>query len=764
MFSNKRLWAAALALAIGLTSGCSLSPSARKQKYFQDGQSFFAKGQYAAAADECEKAVKIDPGFADAHAQLAQSYLVMQQPDRAYREFARTVELRPADYRSRITMTNLLIMTRSFGDAKEQMDILLKQRPDDPAVHAANSSLLAQQNDIPGAIREMNQTIALSPNQWEPYLSMALLEIKNNDAQAAETDFKKVIALDPKETRARILLGRFYQSTNRLADAEQQFRDAMALAPNQMEPREALAKLYMSEGKANDAENALVQAGKELPNNPQSLLALSDFYYTTGDLNKAVAAYNTLYLQRPQDLVVKKKYIQLLIQTGHVDEARKLDDEILKASPGDSEALIYRSQMQISGGDVNDAVQSLQSVVANAPKNSQAHYVLGVALNRQGYVERAETEWRTALTLNPDDLDAERALADAALAKGDMQALQDAANQIIRIEPLGPEGYGLRALVGINRRQFDAADRDVHRAIEVSPHSGFGYVQLGNLKFAQNQFGDAAQAYQDGLEHNPSSVDALRGLMKTYVAQKQPAKAIAAARAQIEKVPDNGGFYDLLGSALFHLMKDLDGAEQALEKSVALDGNTDAVTQLCQVLAGKGEIDKAIATGVQALRRNPHQDSVTMVLGDLYAAKADWKDAEADYQSAVALNPQNAAAQSDLARAMVHAGGNLDTAMALVQAARRAMPDSPSVVDTVGWIYFQRGEYALAVSSLQQALSLEEKHQTGDDSDIHYHLGMAYEKANQPALARQHFEHVLKTDPNYQGAGAIKAELGRLRS
>src|SRR6202012_715305 len=166
----------------------------------------------------------------------------------------------------------------------------------------------------------------------------------------------------------------------------------------------------------------------------------------------------------------------------------------------------------------------------------------------------------------------------------DMQALQDAANQIIRIEPMGPEGYGLRALVSINRRQYDAAERDGHRAIEVSPQSGFGYVQLGNLKYVQGQYGDAVQAYQDALQHNPASVDGLRGLMKSYVAQKQPAKAIAAAQSQIEKVPDNSGFYDLLGSALFHLMKDLNGAEQALEKSVALDGNTDAVTQLCQVL------------------------------------------------------------------------------------------------------------------------------------------------------------------------------------
>jgi cellulose synthase operon protein C len=762
--SCKWQWAAALALVIGFTSACTLNPSARKQKYYEDGQNFFAKSQYAAAADEFEKAIKIDPGFAEAHLQLAQSFMLMQQPDRAYREFARTVELRPEDYHARIAMTNLLVMTRNFSEAKEQMDIPLKQRPSDPAVHAADSSLLAEQDDIPGAIREMNETIALAPGRWEPYLSLALLEIKNNDANAAEADFKKVIALDPKEMHPRVLLGRFYQSSNRLPEAEEQYRDAMAIAPGEMEPREALAKLYLTEGKTSDAENTLVQASRDLSADPQSLLALSNFYYTTGDLDKAVATYRTLYQQRPQDLLAKKKYIQLLIQTKHFDEAKTLDSEILKANPSDSDALVYRSEMEISGGNLNDAAQTLQTVVANAPNNSQAHYVLGVALSRQGLPERAESEWREALNLNPDYLDAERALAEAAMEKGDMQSLQDAANQMIRMEPEAPEGYALRALVGINRKQFDAADRDVHRAIDVAPHSAFGYVELGNLKFAQNQFGDAVQAYEDALERNPGSVDALRGLMKSYVAQKQPQKAIAAAQAQIERVPDTSDFYDLLGSGLFHLMNDLNAAEPALEKSVALDGNTDAVIQLCQVQAAKGEIDQAIATAVQALKRSPREDSVATVLGDLYAAKADWKDAQAAYQSAVTINPQNGPADNDLARAMLHTGGNLDVAMTLVQTARRALPDSPSVVDTIGWIYFQRGEYAMAVDSLQQALSLEEARQMPDDPDIHYHLGMAYEKTNQRALAREHFEHVLKTDPNYNGADQIRAALERLRS
>jgi tetratricopeptide (TPR) repeat protein len=691
--------------------------------------------------------------------------MLMQQPDHAYQEFARTVDLRPDDFRARLAMANLLIVRRNLGPAKEQTDLLLKQRPADPAVHSAIASLLAAQQDIPGAIRETQQTIALAPGRWESYLSLALLQLKNGQADAAEATFKKVIELDPKEVQARVLLGSYYQSAGRAADAEQQFRTAITIAPGSMAPREALAKLFMVEGKKSDAQNTLEQANRELPNNPDCLLALSNFYYLTGDVDKAVSEYNALYQVRPNDLGVKKKYIELLIQTKRYDQAKNLNDEILKASAGDSDAMVFRSEMQISGGDVNDAVQTLQTVVQNAPSDSQAHYVLGIALNKQGFSERAESEWRKALNLNPDYLDAERALADKAMLDGDMNALQDAANQVIRLAPDSAEGYALRALSNINLNQFDAAERDVKRAIAAAPQNAFGYVELGNLKFAQKQYGDAAKAYQDALDRNAASADALRGLMNTYVQNKQPDKAIEAAKTQIGKVPENSSFYDLLGAGLFHFMKDYSGAQAALEKAIALDAhNTDAVIQLCQVQATQGQIDGAIATGEQFLKQNPRQASVFIVVGDLYAAKSDWKAAETAYQNAVAINSLNPVASNDLAGAMLHTGGSLDVAMSLVQAARRQLPASPAIADTMGWIYYQKGEYQLALSSLQEALNLASKSKMPDNADIHYHLGMAYLKTKQPTLARQNLEQVLKTSPNYRSADEIKEELDKLKS
>jgi tetratricopeptide (TPR) repeat protein len=113
---------------------------------------------------------------------------------------------------------------------------------------------------------------------------------------------------------------------------------------------------------------------------------------------------------------------------------------------------------------------------------------------------------------------------------------------------------------------------------------------------------------------------------------------------------------------------------------------------------------------------------------------------------------------------MLSKGENLDVALSLAQTAGRGLPNSPSVVDTLGWIYYRKGVYPLAVNYLEQALKLQEKNNMPDNPDIDYHLGWAYEKAQQPALARQHFEHLLDGHPNYPAAAEIKKELTHLKS
>ena len=113
---------------------------------------------------------------------------------------------------------------------------------------------------------------------------------------------------------------------------------------------------------------------------------------------------------------------------------------------------------------------------------------------------------------------------------------------------------------------------------------------------------------------------------------------------------------------------------------------------------------------------------------------------------------------------MLQLGGNLDVAMALAQTGRRGMPDSPDAADTLGWVYYQQGAYQSAIGLFEEALRLAGKNKAPEDPGVHYHLGLAYQKTNQPALARQHLEKVLRINPNYSDAAEVKKQLALLRS
>jgi tetratricopeptide (TPR) repeat protein len=281
----------------------------------------------------------------------------------------------------------------------------------------------------------------------------------------------------------------------------------------------------------------------------------------------------------------------------------------------------------------------------------------------------------------------------------------------------------------------------------------------------QKQYSDAGKAFQQALDRDPNSNDALSGLLNSYLAQNQPDKAIAAANAQIAKSPNNSGFYDLLGTVLFNSKKDLDGAEGAFTKAAQLDkNNSDALLKLGQVQVAKGSTDQALATYRESLKNNPHEAMFYILMGELYEHKQDWGNAKDAYQKALEIKPENPLASNNLAYVMLQSGGNVDMALSLAQTARRGMPDSPYAADTLGWILYQKGAYQSAVDLFQEALKLGEKSKASDEATFHYHLGLAYEKTGKNDLARQHLERVLKINPNYSQAADVKKQLAQLKS
>ncbi len=756
-------------LVAALLSGCSRDPKVRWQKYFESGQRYFAEGRYAEAEIQYSNAIRIDSRLAQAHYELGQTYLRLGDNNRAFQELTRTVELAPDNYRAHTDLANLLVTARnpdgspqveSLKQAKDHLDLLRTRHPNSAETHEAWSNYYAAQYDLAAAIQEMQQAIALDPNRSESYLVLGLLQQSAKLTDQAEASYKKAIETDPKAMNAQLALGGFYEYRNRLPEAEQQFRHAIDVDPKDPAPRAALVRLLMQEGKKAETESFLQRTRNDLPNNSEGYRMLGDFYFATGDLDKAADEYDRLYRDHPKDPLVKRNYIQLLILKNRLGEATRLNDEILKLAPNDTDALVYKGQIQMRQNHLDVAVDALQNALRNDPENAVAHYQLGLAFDRQHDSARAQAEWRKAVSLRPDLTDAQRALAAAELSRGNADALLETSQQIIKAQPYAADGFLLKCLAETALQKYSDAQHDAEEGLQRAPQSPAPYVQLGNVQLVQKHYADAEKFYQQALEKDPSSADGLSGLMNTYIAQKQFDKAIAAANAQIAKSPNSSSFYDLLGTALFNGKKDLPGADAALHKAVELNkNNTDALEKLGKVQVQEGATDQALALYQQSIKDNPREPRFYILAGELYESKHSWDQAKAMYQQALGIEPDQPLASNNLAYVMLEQGGNVDVALAMAETARRGMPDSPNAADTLGWAYYQKGVYQSAISQFQEALRLGEKGGGPDDAVVHYHLGLAYQKANQTALARQQLEKALKLSPNYADARKALSEL-----
>ncbi len=751
------------ALFILSLTGCSRDPNVRKQKYLESGDHYFSQGKYGEAAIQYRNAIKQDSKFVQAHYQLSQAYLRLRDGRDAYDELNRTITLDPDNYRAHIDLANLLLATRnpeSLKEAKTHLDLLLQKQPNSPETHEAWANYDSALSNFTAAIQEMQKAIELDPKRSEFYVLLALFQTGANQPDQAEASFKKALEIDPKSMNAQLALGGFYQSRNRLPEAEQQFKHAIEMDPKNPAPRTALVRLFMSEGKRSETESLALQTKKDIPDNPEAYRMLGDFYFSTGDLDKAATEYASLYSDHPKDSQVKKNYIQILILKKRLDDAEKLNDEILKSDPHDAEAQVFKGEMQLDRNDTNGAIQSLQGALNDDPDNAVAHYQLGLAFNQQHNPARAEAEWHQAVALRPDLTDAQRFLASAEKERGDSVALLQTAEQIIAAQPAAADGYLFKTIAEISLQKFNDAQKDDEQAMQRAPQSPQPYLQLGNIQLAQKKYAAAETFFQQSLDKDPSFTEGLSGLMNSYIAQRQPDKAIAAARVQIAKSPSSSGFYDLLGTTLFNNKKDFSAAETALQKAVELDKNNgDALQKLGEVQGAQGKIDQALALYQQGIKDNPHNAGLYILSGEFYEKKQDWDHAKSMYQQALSVSPDHPLASNNLAYLMLHQGGNVDVALAMAQTARRGEPDSANFADTLGWAYYQKGVYQSAITQFQEALNLAEKRGQPDDATIHYHLGMAYEKAKQTAQARQQLEKALKLSPNNVEAKKALSDL-----
>jgi Tfp pilus assembly protein PilF len=753
-----RAAAVVVSLALVFTAGCSRDPNVRKQKYLESGKRYEAAGKYKEAAVQFLNALKVDKNFGDAHYEMAKTYLKMNTPMLAYTELMKTVQVSPGNLQARIDLGTLLLDGRATDRAEAQANAVLAIDPNDADAYALLAGVAQSRGNNADALKLIQRALQLGPNRASFHTAAALLLTADPANEAsAEDELGKAASLDSKDATPHLVLAELMEKKGDLQGAEQQYTAAVAIAPDNLRPRAALAGLYFRVGNKDKAEQTLHQAVVDLPENEEAATLLRDYYAKTQQLDRAQAAFAELAAKFPKSFAIKITYARVLFDRKNYAQASSVVAGLTKTYAGNPQVQILNALLLVNTGKTDDAIALLKKAVKDNPNDVQTRLLLARVASGKGDLPTAEASLREVAKLNPGNLDAASGLAQIAVVRNDASMLSEVADKTIQQHPDYVMAYLWRGTAEASRKEYDKAEADFQAVLKASPDNPSVYLELGQIRIAQGHLPEGMAMLQKALDKDPNSDRAL-GMLASYdLKQKQPAKALARVQAQIAKEPQNGNFYSELAAVQLQT-RDFKGAQQSSQKAMQLNPSSlDAVDIYTQAEIALNDIDPAIATWQGWIGSHPNDAHAWQMAGSLQEAKGDNSTAMEAYKKALQIDPSNAVASNNLAYLMVENGGNVDVALTLAQATRRAMPDSPHTADTLAWVYFYKGNYYAARDLLEEALR-----SAPDNASMHLHLGMTYGKLNDKSDAVLHLKKAAALAPNSKTSRDASDELAKL--
>ena len=212
-------------------------------------------------------------------------------------------------------------------------------------------------------------------------------------------------------------------------------------------------------------------------------------------------------------------------------------------------------------------------------------------------------------------------------------------------------------------------------------------------------------------------------------------------------LPKGGNLYASSQIQMIKLLIEQKRFEQAKE---ALDTVKQQYGDDVSLLIVQGDIDRA-QNNVKSAAENYTKaiekiGKESDVPANLYAARGivlaeseKWEQAESDLLKALIKNPADSYILNYLGYTWMVDGKNLDQAEKMIKIAAEKSPDDGSITDSLGWLYYLKGDIEKSVEVLEKAVQQMPAH-----SIINNHLGDAYWKAGRKREAVFQWEKAIK--------------------
>jgi tetratricopeptide (TPR) repeat protein len=273
----------------------------------------------------------------------------------------------------------------------------------------------------------------------------------------------------------------------------------------------------------------------------------------------------------------------------------------------------------------------------------------------------------------------------AAIASNNLPLAVTLLKRATEVDAKNKYAWNMLAAAYMGMRQNDDAIAALKKQIEINPYDEYAYNALGRAYWQERKYEDAATAFNKQIEINPLDKFAHAGLGSMYSEWKKYDLAAAELEKATSLTPDNPELQVTLGDAYLNL----------------------------------GQDDKALATFDHAVELSATPLVWNNIAYQLSLKKAHLDRAQQYAESAVSAT--TAALRN----------------LSLDRLTQQDLPLVPSLIaywDTLGWVYFSKGNLDMAEKYVAAAWGLGQHGEVGD------HLGQIYEKEGKKDRALQTYE------------------------
>jgi len=617
------------------------------------------------------------------------------------------------------------------------------------------------QKDPAAAVKEFELANRIKPDQTG--LSMAYFQALISDQQAPEAERLGLAVIDKNKTFAPMydMMYVYYMHAKRVQDAERILQRKVENNPKQGNDLVELAAHYLFT-KQNDQVDDVIRRLSDEKQFPEGHLLAGDFlYFRARDFDRARAQYEAGEKAFPRDkLVYQKRLVELLTTSGHNQEANQLLATILKEAPNDSDAVAMRAALMLVTGDlkqINQATNDLQSLVAKSPDNHLLRFNLARAYAAKNDFEQARLQLEAAIRSRPDFILARDMLTRIYLNKGDYgKALKEADDTIaLNKNDLPAMLNRSSALMGIGDSQ--KARQEIDAVLAIAPNNPDARYQAGYLAWTAKDYKHAEEVFGDLYKANPKDSRGMIGLVETMASQNHMADAIKLLQESVSRQPERRDFQLALAN-LYVRNQRYDDAVQVLRSLLKTDPKSaDLLLRLAETQRRKGDVNAAIETFRLASQAAPADTRPLLQLGLLMDGTGRRDQAKPIYEQILKIQPDHPIALNNLAFIKAEEGQDLDEALTMAQRARQGMPNSPDVMDTLGWIYLKKNLSDDAIRTFKELVA-----NSPNSASYHYHYGMALLQKGDKPSAKRELETAIRFNPSKDDGVKIRQLLASM--